>query len=113
MKTAVRLGTIEDFRQAVLEVIADPTKAEDQPEHTLFIPPEFVPKIFSEERVRIIREIRNHEYNINDLSKRLGRKRENVSRDLRILKEYGIVDFKKNGREKNPIIVKDELVIKI
>jgi len=60
-----------------------------------------------------LREIREENGNVSQISKRLNRKIENISRDLTYLRECGIIDFKRRGKEKIPVIVRDRLVISI
>jgi predicted transcriptional regulator len=61
-----------------------------------------VPKFLSEERIRLIHEIRKGDYTINELAKKLKRKRENISRDINLLKHLKLVEVRKNGREIHP-----------
>jgi len=60
-----------------------------------------------------LKEIREENGNVTQLSGKLNRKIENISRDLTHLREYGIVDFKRRGKEKIPVIVRDRVVISI
>lgn len=113
MNIEIKIGGLGDMVAEIKEVISDPKKAEKLPETTVYLKPELIPKIFSKQRIRLLREIREENANVSQLSKRLNRKIENISRDLTYLREYGIVDLKRKGREKIPVIVKDRLVITI
>ena len=98
----VRIGTIADLRKGINQVFEDPHSVEKEPERVIYVLPKDLSKILSEERVRLIHELRKGDYTINKLADRLNRKRENVSRDLNILQEYGMVEMQKNGRERHP-----------
>ncbi len=113
MNLEIKIGSLDDMIREVKEVIADPKKAKKLPETTVYIKPELVPRIFSKQRIRLLREIREEKGNVSQISRRLNRKIENISRDLAYLQEYGIIDFKRRGKEKIPVIVRDRLVISI
>jgi predicted transcriptional regulator len=101
-KIEVRLGTLDDMRQDVNRLFDDPGRVEEEPERIIYVPPKDLPKLLSEERVRLIHEIRRGDYTINKLAAKLKRKRENISRDLNILEEYGMVEIHRTGREGHP-----------
>ncbi len=101
IEIGIRFGTIEDFIDK---------KKKDQRE--INIKAGVVSKILSEERIRLLKEINGRDC-VSVISKRLDRRIEHVSRDLAILKRYEIIDFEKKGREKIPIILDQELMIKV
>lgn len=113
MNLEIKLGDLEDMAKEIKDVLKHPEKAEKLPETTIYIKPELIPKIFSKERVRLLKEVRGEKSNVSQLSKKLKRKIENISRDLSYLHEYGIIEFKRRGKEKIPTIVKDKVIIGI
>jgi predicted transcriptional regulator len=48
---------------------------------------------------------------VRDLARRVERDKAQVSRDLGVLAEHGVVDFEKSGREKRPYLENDHLVV--
>ncbi len=60
--------------------------------HTMFLTPNALHSMFSEERLRLIIAIRKHpDFGVVRLAEHLGRKQEAVSRDVSSLKAYGII----------------------
>jgi len=103
-KKEVRVGTIDDFGEALKEIIADPKKINQIPKGgVVYVSPEDLPKILSKERLRLLHEIRKEEVNVGRLAVNLHRNREHVSRDLSILERFGLVHMQKRGREAYPI----------
>jgi len=102
-KIEVRVGSVEDLRQDVNRIFDNPKSADNEPDHVIYLSPRDVPKFLSEERIRLIHEMRKGDYTINQLAIKLKRKRENVSRDINLLKHLKLVDVKKNGREIHPV----------
>lgn len=100
IEVGIRFGTVED-------AIASMKKKQGRIEAKL------IPSIFSEERIRLLKEIKKGNYTVTELSREVGRKIENVSRDLAYLKKQGIITFEKKGREKIPIIINYGLTIDI
>lgn len=97
LEIGIRFGTVEEFieRRKEIRVKAD-----------------IVSRILSRERIKLLREI-NGKDNISEISQRLDRGIEHVSRDLALLKKYGIVRFERNGREKVPVVMNYRMVITI
>jgi len=69
-------------------------------------------RILTPERIRLIRVIRNKKpKNVKGLASLVDRRVDAVSRDLRILNNYGFLEFLRNGKEKTPRIEKEILMI--
>jgi len=69
-------------------------------------------KILTPSRMNLIRIIREKSpKSVGELAKLLNRPVESVSRDLRILENYGILTFVQMGKVKKPEIEKDVLMI--
>ena len=71
-----------------------------------------ISRILSGERIKLLGEI-NGKDNVSEISQRLNRRIEHVSRDLALLKKHGIIRFERKGREKIPIVIDHEMVIRI
>lgn len=48
---------------------------------------------------------------VRDLARRVERDKGQVSRDLKVLAEHGVVDFEKTGREKRPYLQHEHVVV--
>lgn len=101
IEIGIRFGTIEDLIDK---------KKKDQ--RGINIESKLISKILSEERIRLLKEINGKDC-ISVISKRLDRRIEHVSRDLALLKRYGIIDFEKSGREKIPMMSEGKLTIRV
>lgn len=100
LEVEIRFGTVDDFLKK-------------KSEKTITVNAKLIPSIFSEERIRLLKEIKKANCNVSDLSKKVGRRIEHVSRDLAYLEKYGIINFEKRGREKIPRLTNYELAINI
>ena len=73
---------------------------------------ETLDRIFTQSRVELIRIIKNKKPNsVGELAEILGRPVESISRDLKILSNYGILELIQVGKTKRPVIEKDMLLI--
>ncbi len=69
-------------------------------------------RVLTPERLKLIRIIKNKKpEGVSELAKLVDRRMDAVSRDLKILKFYGFLDFVKTGKKKIPKIEKDVLII--
>ena len=75
------------------------------PNKTLIICSWIASKIFTRKKIELLQNIIKYNPNsIQDLSDNVKRKKQAVSRDLKVLNNYGIVDFKKKGKNIIPTI---------
>lgn len=73
---------------------------------------EEITKIFTKERLRLIRVIMEKApQRISDLAKLVQRDLTAVQRDLKILEEFGIVKLDKTGKEVKPTVEKKALIL--
>ncbi len=79
----------------------DPKKFEGK--HVFVVSPELFPKIFSKERVRLLKALEKEPTTVNELASLLDRPREAVSRDLRYLASWNLIKLEKNGKERIPM----------
>lgn len=95
-----------DLRDAVNRSIEDP---EGTPDHLSIIEmsPEVSFKVLTNKRLQIFRTLKHDPSisSIKQLSEIVERRQEVVSRDLKILKNYGLVDLEENGRAKVPKVI--------
>lgn len=69
-------------------------------------------RVLTEKRRELIAAL-THEAteSVRDLARRVKRDKGQVSRDLKVLAEHGVVDFKKTGREKRPYLQHEHVVV--
>ncbi len=89
LEIGIRFGTVEEFIKGRKEIR---------------VKADLVPRILSKERIKLLREI-NGKDNISEISQRLNRRIEHISRDLALLKKYGMIRFERTGREKIPVVM--------
>lgn len=69
-------------------------------------------KVLTGPRMGLIDYLRTHEVeSIRELAREMDRDKGNVSRDLKLLAKYGIIDFDTSGRGKRPFLKVDHLVV--
>lgn len=79
----------------------------------LFISLETAEEVLNEERMDILHKIEEENIrSIADLARRLDRQNRAVHRDLIALAKQGMVDFKKDGRSKIPVLRHDAIFVK-
>lgn len=111
--TEIRIGDIEDFKKTVGKATKYP--APDSDKAVIFVrDAKMVSKILSEKRLELMRAIKEHsDYNVSQLARLLDRKQEAVSRDLSLLRRYGIVDIKRKERGVYPEVKPTHVLIEI
>ena len=73
---------------------------------------ETLKNIFTPSRIEVIETIKSQKpKSVGELAKRLDRPVESVSRDLKILENYGILEFIQAGKQKTPTIEKEMLIM--
>jgi len=97
LEIGIRFGTVEEFIQGRREIRVEA---------------DAIPRILSGERIKLLGKINGMD-NISEISQRLDRRIEHVSRDLALLKRHGIIKFKRKGREKIPIVTDYRVVIRV
>lgn len=105
-----------DLKAAVHASIQDP---EGTPDNLSIIElsPEVSFKVLTNKRLQIFRTLKHNPgiSSIKGLSERVGRRPEVVSRDLKILINYGLVDLEEDGRTKVPKVINgsDGILVRI
>lgn len=104
----MNVSSLDDFFDIIEEIVEDPEKFDSIPDNMLFAKDyETIHKVLTDKRLELIRVIKaNPELNIDALAKLLKRKREAVSRDLRILESMGVLKLRKEGKKRIPEIQK-------
>jgi DNA-binding transcriptional ArsR family regulator len=79
---------------------------------TYVVPKYEARKLLTPNRIDLIGMIREEDiYSMRDLSRKLGRDIKNISEDLKVLKEYDIIEYREEGNRKIPEITADKIVI--
>ena len=74
---------------------------------------ETLSRIFTPARIELIRAIKKYQPNtVNILCKIVKRGKESVSRDLKILENYGILDMIRSGKTKKPVYAKEAIILR-
>ena len=69
-------------------------------------------KLFTPRRLQLIAALQDRPVaSISELAERLKRPVASVSRDIRVLHAYGLVDLKQEGRSKAPVLIPTHIVI--
>lgn len=85
---------------------------EFSPDRVLIIETKTLKEIITPARTALMEAIRQKKPNsVGELSKMVGRAQESVSRDLTILKNYGVLDFVVTGNVRKPRIQKDIIAV--
>ncbi len=109
----MKISTLNDFFDIIEEIISDPSKFDKMPDNMIFAKDyATLHKILTEKRLELIDAIKEHpKENIDSLSKILKRKREAISRDLRILQSIGIINMRTIGKNRIPYIQKQYIIV--
>lgn len=70
--------------------------------------------IFTQSRIELIKTVKSKSpHSVGELADMLDRPVESVSRDLKILENYGLLELVQVGKLKQPVVEKDTLLIPI
>jgi len=108
----IRIGGIEELKKAVREDIKRPPAADKA---IVFVKDaKTISRMLSEKRLELMRAIKKHpDYNVTMLANLLKRKQEAISRDLGILKRFGLIELEKTAKEVKPEIKSTRVMIEI
>ena len=110
----VHAGVIEEFKEESLEKIERFEEGKEVPNSIKFEDPTMLRKVLTEKRIELIQFLMGNEVeSTSELAEKLGRGVKEVSKDLNLLEEYGIVELEKNGRSKSPSIDYNRIEIDI
>ncbi len=95
------------------EAIREPDKYPDKLA-VFVLTDEELHQIFTRERLRLLRALKEKEYeSVTELSTRLGRDKAAVTRDLKLMWEYGLVRLEKEGRRVKPRLDKEGVYLSL
>jgi DNA-binding transcriptional ArsR family regulator len=96
----IHIGDADTSDEVDKEIWKDPERFAGQ--HVIVVPPHLFSKIFTKERLRLLKALERRPKNVGELVAMLGRPREAVSRDLKYLSSLGLINLEKNGKERVP-----------
>ena len=104
----------DDLRELTNLAIEDPEGTPDR-YSIVELSPEVNYKVMTKERTRLPERLKSNPeiMSIIELSEEVERPAESVSRDLKILKNYGLIDLEKNRRKKVPRLISNKVVINL
>ena len=103
---------LERFRREALVEAEAPTTP--VPDPWIVLTPETAKKVLTKGRVALLSLLAQPDSSIgsiSDLAERLGKPLEVVSRDLKILRNFGFIELRREGRRKKPILLRRNAVL--
>lgn len=105
-----------DFKEKSLEIAEDFDEGVNQsgPDVLSFDTAEDVTRILTAKRLELLHKVMDAQVpSIRQLAKELDRNVSDVHGDVELLKEYGIIELRKEGRSKRPVVPYDEISIEV
>jgi predicted transcriptional regulator len=94
------IHNIKEIRKLLLKIIRNPKIMDVLPDVIYLGPNTPITKVLTDERVRLLKTVKKRpDITVNELARVLRRAPQAISRDLRILAEYNLIDMKKEGRK--------------
>ncbi len=104
----------EAQKQALLKSILKEGGARAGDETILLLTPEEFSKVFTPERVKLLKLLKDRpDLSVNEISKNLRRRREAVSRDLRFFEGLSLIKLERHARLRVPKQVVQEISIRL
>ncbi|MFH1752060.1 MAG: hypothetical protein ABH821_03940 [archaeon] len=109
----IRIG--RDFARDMGELVEHPEKLAKEPDHTIYIKNiEMLESLVSKRKLNLLKFIiNNKKLTVNLIARKLKRKQEAISRDLRTLQFYGLIKTKKVGRNVYPEATCKKIIINL
>jgi len=108
-----RERNLEIFQEMLEEAIRHPELAPERLS-IISLSRETYAKILTPKRLELLKTLRQNEVpSISALAQRVHRPLPSVSRDLRILSNYGFLDIEKRGKTRVPRVVKDTILLSL
>ncbi|GAH02066.1 unnamed protein product [marine sediment metagenome] len=94
----------EDFQKRILDIAAGRQKLKSTDPKIWFSSIKSLSEVLSDNNVRLLKIIKeNKPETLKELAKMCGRKSSNLSRTLKTMARYGIVELQKNNKTVKPI----------
>lgn len=112
MKLIIGIATNAQIRQRTIDIAAGRIKRKDSDPKIWVTSMESVGRLLNADNMAMIDTIREqHPATISDLAKLMHREQSNVSRTLKRMAEFHIVEFVELSGKKTPVVTWDEIYI--
>ena len=109
MRKKQKKKVAEEIKDLVSDIIEEKI---DIPNKALIIDFDTSKNIFTKKRIELIEMINLYQpSSLQELSGVVKRRKQAVSRDLELLKEFGIIEIKKQGKFSVPVVTREVLVL--
>lgn len=100
------------LKELTRRAIENPEKAPNK-YSIVELSPEVHYKVMTESRTRLLKTIKHNQDidSIKELAEAVNRRPDSVSRDLKILENYGFIELIRQGKEKKPKILKGQMIV--
>jgi len=112
--TVLKVGVMprEQFQQRMLDIAAGRYKPKRGEPKVWFSSMKSLSEVLSDNNVRLLKLIKNHKpETIKELAEISGRRSSNLSRTLKTMERYGIVELRKKNKAVKPIVKTTEFTI--
>lgn len=111
----IETRTWEDAKEKALEKAREFDEGEEVTEtNVTFVEPSDVQRLLTPKRLEVIQTLMSEEVgSIRELAKLLDRNPSEVHEDVHTLEEYGVVEFREEGRAKKPIVPYEDIDISV
>jgi len=111
----LRSAPWEEFNETALREVREFEQGERQPYHVRnFEDATEIQRILTPKRLELIRSIMENEpSSMSEVSEKLDRGLREIHDDLHLLEEYDIVELRREGRAKKPVVPYDRIKIEV
>ncbi|MDZ7688112.1 MAG: DUF6516 family protein [Halobacteriales archaeon] len=111
----LRSAPWEEFKETALREVREFERGERQPYHVRnFEDATEIQRILTPKRLELIRSIMENEPDsMSEVSEQLGRGLREIHDDLHLLEKYEVVELRKEGRAKKPVVPYDRIKIEV
>jgi predicted transcriptional regulator len=108
----IQIGEREELDKDINRFLDNPRLVEKEPHEVLFLTPVQFSSIFTKSRVETLKTIGDsNPRTMSELVKKLGRPKESVSRDVKLLSSAGLLEIDSNGIYKRPRLLSRNLSV--
>lgn len=108
----IKIGEKEELYEEINRFFDNPKLVEKEPEGILFLTPGQFSSIFTKSRVETLKTIGNsNPKNMSELVAKLGRPKESVSRDIKLLSSVGLLEVDSHGAYRRPRLLSRNLSV--
>ncbi|MFH1751660.1 MAG: hypothetical protein ABH821_01850 [archaeon] len=111
----IRIGSVDDYIKDVGDIIGNPKNAGKHPDKVIYVQDyEMLEKFLNNRKIELAHFVANNKKStINSIARKLKRKQEAISQDLKTLQSHGLIKLKKVGRNVYPTATYKKIVINL